>query len=218
MRERDRGLYDAINKGLDLCTGDWIYVLGSDDEFFDERVLKDLADQGYFDEEQVVYGNVILRGDTPWAADGTVYDGPFTLEKLFRTNLCHQSIFYPRSVITRIGRYSEKYPVTADWDYNVHCFARYKFTYVNRIIALFRGGGRSSMADERSFFRDLPEKVVSYFGLDPEDRSLHRIGSPFFYPVAMYRISGYQKTIKTLESEIRLLRAALETKSREGAI
>jgi glycosyltransferase involved in cell wall biosynthesis len=196
VREKDRGLYDAINKGLDLCTGAWIFILGSDDEFFDDRVLEDLADQGYFDEEQVVYGNVILRGDTPWAKDNTIYDGPFTLEKLYRTNICHQSIFYPRSVISRIGHYSEKYPVTADWDYNFHCFALYKFTYADRIIAWFNGGGRSSMADEHSFFKDMPGKVISYFQLNPEDRSLHRPGSPFYYPVSAYRLANWEQRSK----------------------
>jgi glycosyltransferase involved in cell wall biosynthesis len=188
LSEKDSGLYDAVNKGMNLCTGDWLYVLGADDEFYNDDVLMELYEQGRFDEEQIVYGDVLIRGETVWAKNNSVYDGLFTLEKLFRKNICHQSIFYPHSVIQQVGYYSEKYAVTADWDYNVRCFVKYKFSYVNKIIALFTGGGKSSGGDA-SFFDDLPEKVIQYFQLDPEDITFQDPESPFYYPVSRFRMA-----------------------------
>ena len=137
ISETDSGIYFAMNKGMDLCTGDWIYFMGADDSFYNENVLTELFNLGFFNEEQIVYGNVIIQGDASWAKNNSVYDGLFTLDKLFRSNICHQSIFYPKSVISRIGYYETKYKITSDWDYNVRCWARYKFTYTEKVIAYF---------------------------------------------------------------------------------
>ena len=213
--EKDRGLYGAINKGMDHCSGDWIYVMGADDEFYNEHVLMELVEQGWFHEEQIVYGNVIIRGDSPWAKDNSIYDGPFTLEKLFRKNICHQSIFYPRSVIKQIGYYSDKYAITADWDYNVHCFANYKFAYIDKIIARFKGGGTSSGGGDYSFYEDLPESVIKYFQIDPYDKSLHDPNSPFYYPIARYRIAEYLQIIRELETQKERLEREIAYKDEE---
>jgi len=176
---KDQGIYDAINKGMDHSIGDWLFFLGADDTFCHDHLLSDLVAEGWFDQETIVYGNVLIRGDAPWAKDGTVYDGPFPLEKLLQKNICHQAIFYPSSVKTKIGHYSLKYPVTADWDYNLHCYSRYRFTYVDKIMAVFRTGGKSSGEDPFSFYRDMPEKVIEYFTLDPADPTLLQNDSPF---------------------------------------
>jgi len=201
ISENDNGVYDAMNKGLDLCTGDWIYFLGADDEFYNEHVLEDLVKSGLFQPEQVIYGNVLIKGDAAWAKDGTVYDGPFNLEKLFSKNICHQSIFYPRSVIKEVGYFSDKYQITADWDYNVRCFAKYKFTYTDKIIAIFYGGGKSSVTGVHCFHDDLPKNVIKYFQLDPLDPRYHVNSSPFYYPISRFRIEQYLHLIEDQKIE-----------------
>ena len=210
ISEKDNGVYHGMNKGLNLCTGDWIYFLGADDVFNNEHVLEELFEQGLFSEEQVIYGNVLVKGDTSLAKDGTVYDGPFDLEKLFRKNICHQSIFYPRSVIKQVGYFSDKYRITSDWDYNIRCFAHYQFTYTDKIIAIFEGGGKSSEGGDLSFNEDFPENVVRYFQLDPEDTRLHVINSPFFYPVARSRIERYLNAMQDQKAEHNHLRNQIE--------
>lgn len=206
---KDEGLYDAINKGLDRVQGDWIHILGAGDTFHDEFVLMNLHEAGCFSEEQVVYGNVLIQGDTPWAKDQTVYDGPFNLEKLLTKNICHQAIFYPRSTVSRLGYYDPSYTITSDWDYNVRCFAAYRFFFTDRVIAIFHGGGKSSGVDEKSFATDLPEKVVRYFNLDVEDKQYSRPESPFFYPVMKYRGEVSEKKIRDARAEIAGLRERL---------
>lgn len=213
ISDRDGGVYDAINRGLDICTGDWIIILGAGDEFCSEFVLAELFETGLFSDDQVVYGNVLIRGDTPWAKDGTVYDGPFTLEKLFRQNICHQAIFYPRSVIRMVGHYSLDYPVTADWDYNIRCWARYRFVFIDRLISVFHGGGTSSGEDRRSFFHDMPGRVIRSFGLNPADRSLYEPSSPFFIPMMRHRENELKEQAERLEKEMKQQIGKLEAEN-----
>ena len=198
LTEKDTGIYHAMNKGLDMVTGDWIYFLGADDSFYNDTVIANLVEQGYFQEEQIVYGNVIIKGDSPWAKDKTIYDGPFDLEKLFKRNICHQSIFYPRSVIRSIGYYDEKYKVTSDWDYNIRCFAKYNFFYTGKIIAFFTTGGKSSGPGDYSLHLDLPSNIIKYFQIDPYDGETYQVTSPFFYPMEKYRDDENKKIIENL--------------------
>jgi len=187
LSEPDRGVYHAMNKGIDLCTGEWIIFMGAEDEFYDEQVLTDIHNRGLLKQEHIIYGNVIIRGDSPWAKDATLYDGPFDLEKLFKRNICHQAVFYPVSVVKEIGYYNEAYAVTADWDYNIRCFARYPFTYLDKVISYFQSGGTSSQGGDDAFYEDLPGNVIRYFNLDPADRLFYDFNSPFYGPVSRYR-------------------------------
>jgi glycosyltransferase involved in cell wall biosynthesis len=201
LSEKDNGIYEAMNKGLKICTGDFICFMGADDEFFDENVLEDLYEDGLFASDHIFYGNVVLKGDAPWAKDGTVYDGPFDLEKLFRKNICQQSVFYPRSVILNVGYFSEKYKVTSDWDYNVRCWAKYKFAYVEKNIAFFKSGGTSTLAGDYSLYEDFPGNIIQYFHIDPDDTTHHFATSPFFYPVARFREMKHLRSIQGLLSD-----------------
>ena len=215
LTEKDEGIYPAMNKGLDLSTGDWIIFLGADDAFYNDQVLADLFDQGFFQEEQVVYGNVMIKGDAPWAKNNSIYDGPFTLEKLFRWNICHQSIFYPKSVIKKVGYYETKYKVTSDWDYNIRCWAKYKFIYTEAIIAFFTTGGKSSESGDYALHLDFPNNVIKYFQLDVLDSNLYLATSPFYYAMSRYRENEHVNNILELKAEADRLKQHLSDERTE---
>jgi glycosyltransferase involved in cell wall biosynthesis len=142
--ETDKGTYDAMNKGIDLSQGEWIYFLGSDDEIHDQNVFTDIFKVEPDKNSGIVYGNVRIDGDTPWAKDGQIYDGEFTIEKLLTQNICHQAIFYRRKMFEKLGKYDLNYPVCADWELNLRFFTRTNPQYLERTIASFYGGGISS--------------------------------------------------------------------------
>jgi glycosyltransferase involved in cell wall biosynthesis len=144
LSELDLGTYDAMNKGIDLAKGKWIYFLGSDDEVHDENVFSDVFKVSPDKSYGIVYGNVRIDGDTPWAKDGQIYDGEFPIEQLLNRNICHQSIFYRIKMFEKLGKYNLRYPVCADWELNLRFFPKTKPKYIDRIIANFYGGGISS--------------------------------------------------------------------------
>lgn len=174
LSEIDRGTYDAMNKGIELANGEWIYFLGSDDEIYDENVFADIFKVNPGKNCGIVYGNVRIDGDTSWAKDGQIYDGEFSIEQLLERNICHQAIFYRTKIFEKLGNYNLRYPVCADWELNLRFFPKTKFQYVDRIIANFYGGGISS-------------KVV----IDPIGEDLNKLRKKAALEHILYRFMPY---------------------------
>lgn len=158
--EKDKGIYDAMNKGIKLARGKWLYFLGSDDTLFDRNVLKDVEQYASNNESGVIYGNVKIVGNAGWSSDGQIYDGKFDLVKLLRKNIAHQCIFYPRHSIQNES-YNLQYTVCADYDLNLRLYRESEFKYLDRIIANFKGGGYSLIATDTEF--SLSKAYVQYF-------------------------------------------------------
>ncbi len=163
ISEKDQGVYDAMNKGIDKATGKWLFFLGSDDALYNETILSKIHDQLQDKNINVLYGSVIMVGDTPWAKDKTIYDGEFNLSKILKQNIAHQAIFYHQAVFKKLGHYNIKYDVNADWDFNLNAYANFKFKYIDMVIAKFSGGGISTINTDKQFYTDKVSNIVSYF-------------------------------------------------------
>lgn len=133
ISEEDKGIYEAMNKGIDLSEGEWLYFLGSDDIFYDKNVLEGLFAEKDFRNLDIIYGNVKFK------ASGKIYDGQFTLSKLIESNICHQAIFHKKNIYKIIGKYETKYKGMADWVLNMQWFndKKVRKKYFNKKIAVF---------------------------------------------------------------------------------
>ena len=117
--EPDQGIYDAMNRGVGMATGAWLLFLGSDDTLYDADTLARVAAFiGEHEPSDLIYGDVLFRSNSSRHA------GVFDLDRLlFEQNICHQSVFYRRELFATIGPYSLRYPIWADWDFNIRCFS-----------------------------------------------------------------------------------------------
>jgi glycosyltransferase involved in cell wall biosynthesis len=159
--ERDKGTYDAMNKGINYAKGEWLYFIGGDDYLLNSDVLQTVSKKLKKTKNHVLYGNVLINGDTGWATDGQIYNGKYSFQKLLKSNICHQSMFYRRSfVLQNQLQYDLKYPVSADWDFNIACRLITKFTYARDIIAVFNAGGISTGRSRPEPF--LEERKIKY--------------------------------------------------------
>lgn len=158
--EPDKGIYDAMNKGINLAKGNWLYFLGSDDELYSNDILHKIAQIAKKTFKRVIYGNVEIKGDAGWVKDGLIYDNEFDLKKLFTKNICHQSIFYKKDLLDSYN-YNIEYKICADYDLNLNLFSKYKFEYVDIIIAKFYGGGKSKIIVDEKF--NLKRTIIKYF-------------------------------------------------------
>lgn len=164
VSEKDKGIYDAMNKGLKLCTGDWIYFLGSDDTFYDKNVLATVADKINRSNDKIIYGNVIMRGQNQWNLDNVVFNGEYDLQKMISTNICHQAIFYNKEIFSLYGNYDVTYITSADQEFNLRCYANTSFGYLDIIIANFFVGGQSTTVSDDKFSKNRGAMLMKYFG------------------------------------------------------
>lgn len=156
--EKDNGIYDAMNKGIEKANGEWLYFLGSDDTLYDADTLGDINLYLSSDLIDIIYGNVIFK------SSNKKYLGEFNLEKLLleRRNICHQAVFYNKSVFKKIGNYNLKYEVLADYDLNIRAFLYENLIikHTDRIIATYNDQGISSKNVDVIFRKDLIEHYV----------------------------------------------------------
>ena len=158
VSEKDRGVYDAMNKGVALATGEWLYFSGADDSFYDAKVLAGIFSAGPASRSDIVYGNVEFKYSK------RVYDGSYRLRKiLFESNICHQAIFYRKEVFEKVGLYDIACEVYADRDFNIRCFLQkgVRITFVDRIIALYNErDGLSALGNADPNFRAKQQQYI----------------------------------------------------------
>ncbi len=164
VSEKDQGIYDAMNKGIALAKGDWLYFMGSDDTLYNNNVLPAVAEKIRQSNAEVVYGSVMMRGDNKWNLNNIIFDGEYNFEKFIERNICHQAIFYKRDLVQKVGYFNLKYVTNADFDFNLRCFARAHFTYIDLIIANFFVGGQSSVTEDYIFHKDRGALLMKHFG------------------------------------------------------
>ena len=148
VSEPDNGIYDALNKGNALCTGDVIGVMHSDDFFADDQVLADVAAAFADPAVDAVYGDL----DYVDGLDTSRIVRRWRAGQYLRDRLAwgwmppHPTLFVRRRVIERLGGYDTRYRISADYD----CILRYfgqgkiKVAYLPRVLVKMRVGGDSN--------------------------------------------------------------------------
>ena len=170
VSEPDDGIYDAMNKGIRLTSGKFLYFLGAGDRLLPgvlETVaaeIRKLPYQGQTSRPMLLYGNV------DWSGYSRPYDGRFNRFKLLRRNICHQAIFYQRSVFERLGFYNTKYRSFADWEFNIRCFNTQGIhkRYIPLRIANYEGSGKSATTPDPAFCAELSRLSRGWLNAEQE--------------------------------------------------
>lgn len=162
--EADNGIYDAMNKGIKLAKGNWLFFLGSDDTFFNFDILNQINDFIGETSKKVIYGNVKIIGNTTWAKNNEIYAGRFNTKKILNQNICHQAIFYNLQFVNEtIGSYNTSYKKSADWDFNLKCWAKQEFEFINITVANYSVEGFSGNIGDENLSKDFVNNIIEYF-------------------------------------------------------
>lgn len=144
ISEPDKGIYDAMNKGIKVATGEWVNFMNSGDVFCSGDTIAMIM--SHSNNEDIIYGNIIRCYEKYQSrARGIVSQYPKTIDFLYDT-IHHQSAFIKCFLFEKYGYYSTQYKLISDWIFFYETIVRYSVSihYVNQDIAYFQMNGIST--------------------------------------------------------------------------
>lgn len=160
VSEPDDGIYNAMNKGIKMAKGEYIYFLNAGDEIYDESVFGKLQTIIKNNIKDVYYGDTLCINDFLYRKleglpiEMISEDIPF----------CHQSVIVKRELMLKYG-FDEKYKICADYDFFVKIFLYgAQFKYVDVIFSKYRMNGFSSRDDGRQYWMERIDIRSKWFG------------------------------------------------------
>lgn len=172
--EKDKGIYDAQNKGIAKATGDFLIFMNSGDCFADKDVLeKAIRFINYHKGYNVYYGNTNLveeNGVKRFLAPPKLLD----LNFFFFATLNHQSCFIHRSLFAKYGVYNLDYKIGADYEFFLKLFLNepQSFIYINELICDYENYGTS--ANTKFFNLIVKERTQIHKALLSKDQLKRR--------------------------------------------
>lgn len=171
ISEPDRGIYDAMNKGVQRATGEVVGILNSDDFYRHSRVLQEVAEAFAADPElEVLMGDVDFVSDENLQEPVRTYRATGFRPWMFRLGFMppHPAIFIRKSAYERVGLYKLGYRIAADFDFLVRLLLidRAKYRIAGTQWVRMRTGGastagwKSNLISTREMLRSLRENGV----------------------------------------------------------
>ena len=148
LSEKDNGIYDGMNKGLERTTGDIIGTLNSDDLYDNDSVLADVIKSFRESNAGIVYGDLVyVKKKNPAKVVRYWISNPFC-DGLFEKGWVppHPTFFVHKEVYAKYGRFDLKYRLAADFELMVRFLAkaRVKSMYVPKLFVRMRLGGATN--------------------------------------------------------------------------
>ena len=177
ISEKDNGLYDAMNKGIMMATGDIIGIINSDDILYDESVFQTIIDN-YDEDTEILYGDVKYYNEDFTEVIRDYISGP---KKNNAWCPAHPTMYIKKAVFDKIGFYNIAYRITSDYDFIVRCNVNnIRYKYINKYLVKMRYGGVSNgikgyLINFKECVKVLRVNGVSFPLFRTIERSLHTI-------------------------------------------
>jgi len=188
VSEEDEGIYHAMNKGIDVAGGEWLYFLGADDRFFSPDVLSLLFERNIVPEDvSLIIGRVVLPG-------GKVFVSHFNRLLYFKNTLHHQGAFYRSDIfkkyrygLNKEGKIVEHWRISGDYDLNLRLLLQ-GVKHLKKDILFARCGGGISLSGRFTGYREEISIRRQYI----------RFPTHLFFDIFTLARYFYKKTLKAI--------------------
>ena len=162
ISEKDQGMYDAMNKGIAMATGDVIGILNSDDVYINNKVISQMMTLLQEKNAQVVFADLILVDQNDDNKVLRYYDSSHFHPSKFRWGWmpAHPTVFVRRELYKSVGPFSTAYQIAADYEMLIRMLAIQKATYayLPKPVVRMRSGGASTAGLSRNWI--LNQEIV----------------------------------------------------------
>lgn len=156
ISEPDNGIYNAMNKGIALTTGDIVGILNSDDFYDADDIISKVVEKFENDDIDFVYGNLYyVLQDDPDVIKRKWVTGPYEKKKGFRRGWhpAHPTFFVKKELYEKYGAFDESFKIAADFELMLRFIEKYqaKGAYLNEPMVRMRLGGESNKSLENMY-------------------------------------------------------------------
>jgi len=169
VSEKDSGISDAFNKGIQIATGDYINFQGAGDFFYDKQVLSTMMNNGHKDSDWLICGKIqriSKSGKVLWTTSSKFYKTSL----LFKMSLPHQGLFTHKKYFDTYGLFNTQLKFSMDYDLILRSYNTFPGVKMkNHIVSCWKEGGIGSnrfmeIFEEYNFIKKK-NKVASDFTL-----------------------------------------------------
>lgn len=145
ISEPDDGLYDAMNKGINLSSGDYLFFLNSDDQYFSIDVLEKVVEQVQNADYDLIYGDIAVS-DNETCKVSIQKHNKFNKIYLMKNTPCQPGTFYKKEVFNNYGNFDINFKIVSDheWFLRVLLNNKLNIKYLGFPITIFNIGGLST--------------------------------------------------------------------------
>lgn len=166
ISEKDSGIYDALNKGLKLATGDIIGFLNSDDYFASIHSVSSVVNAFKTENADVVYGDLLYQADVDAKVKTIRYwkSNPFNPNSLkFGWMPPHPTVYCKREVYETYGHFNSTMNISADYDFILRIFKLPNITktYIPKVIVNMQIGGTSNDSIKNLFVKTKEDYMAA---------------------------------------------------------
>jgi glycosyltransferase involved in cell wall biosynthesis len=163
ISEKDNGLYDAMNKGIDLATGDIIGIINSDDIYANSKIISRIAAVFSSKSVDVVYGDLsYFKTGFPNTSIRYYKGGVFSLNRVsFGLMPPHPTFFIKKEVYKKFGKFDLQFTLSADFDLILRFLGVHKvpFEYIPEVLVKMRTGGKSTSSLKRTLIMNREDLI-----------------------------------------------------------
>lgn len=173
ISEPDKGIYNAMNKGIELATGEYILFINSGDHLFSNKVVK--SAEKYLQSYDVIYFNLQIISEDKRFKIHSLPD-KLKFSDFFIDSWPHPSTFTKRELFDKVGLYDENLKIFSDWKFMILALFKYQCSYlkVDEILSTFYLGGISSQTDLFGERNQVLKEFFNGYVLDYEELYFNR--------------------------------------------
>ena len=185
ISEPDRGIYDAMNKGISVATGDVVGILNSDDFYANSQVISTVISTLESTQSDSVFGDLVYV--KPENIDKVVryYSSAHFHPALFSKGWmpAHPTFFVRRWAYQKYGLFQTDYKIAADYELLVRLLAKHKlsYTYIPKVMVNMRTGGASTSSFMSNWI--LNKEIVRACSENDIDTNLTKLFAKYFKKV-----------------------------------
>lgn len=195
VSETDTGIYNAMNKGIEKATGEYLLFLNSGDYFLDNFVLE--KNKNSFKDFDLIYFNIYFGNEKKKRE--VIYPDFLNFYLFFINTICHQAVFFRYDLFQKYGVYNENLKILSDWEFLLKSIFIHQVSYkhVDEFIVLYDDAGFSSNVVNHKLLKEEKHNVLKiYFPAFIDDYWDYHNKKYYFKKFKLNEIIVFLKKIK----------------------